>query len=578
MTMDQGGNMQQARTLGQAPHPEEASGGALLVRSLLAQGTDLAFCVPGESYLPVLDALYDTRDRIRLVTCRQEGGAAFMAEAHGKITGRPGVCFVTRGPGASNAAIGVHTAKQDSTQMILFIGQVGRNHRDREAFQEVDYRAMFGDLAKWVAEIPECARIPEYVSRAFHLATTGRPGPVVLALPEDILSARAAAEILPPVARHGPAPAPAAMAELEARLARASRPLMIVGGSGWTPAAHDHLARFAARQDIPVAASFRRQSLFDNNSPHYAGDLGLGPNPKLAERVRSADLLLVVGARMSENMTGGYELLSAPRLPQPLVHVHPGAEELGKVYAADLAIHADLEAFCKAAADLEPAARDRARWREDTHADFEAWSRPGEVHGAVHMGLIMEQLRTLLPRDAILANGAGNYATWAHRYFRYDPAGIQLAPTSGAMGYGVPAAIAAQAACPDRMVVALAGDGCFMMTGQELATAVQHRLPVIILIVNNGMYGTIRMHQERNYPGRVIGTDLQNPDFPALAQAYGAAGYRVRESAEFAPVFTAATAQAQETRLPAVIEIILDPQDITPRETLDAIRARATRA
>lgn len=576
MAMDQAAQRRSSENPRQAPRLLEAPGGVLLVEALLAQGADTAFCVPGESYLPVLDALYDVRDRIRLITCRQEGGAAFMAEAHGKLTGRPGICFVTRGPGASNAAIGVHTAKQDSTPMILFIGQVGRAHRDREAFQEVDYAAMFGGLAKWAAEIPEAARIPEYVSRAFRVATTGRPGPVVLALPEEVLSSRAAAEILPPVPCPGPAPAAGAMRDLELRLALASRPLMIVGGSGWTPAAIDHLARFAERQDIPVAASFRRQSLFDNDSPHYAGDLGLGPNPKLAERVRNADLLIVVGARMSENMTGSYELLPAPRLPQPLVHVHPGIEELGKVYAPDLAIHADLEEFCRAAAALAPRGPERAVWRHSARADYESWTSPGEVHGAVHMGVVMRALRDLLPDDAILTNGAGNYATWAHRYFRYKPAGPQLAPTSGAMGYGVPAAIAAKAAHPDRPVVALAGDGCFMMTGQELATAVQYRLPVVIIVVNNGMYGTIRMHQERNYPARVIGTDLANPDFPALARAYGAAGYRVDVTDRFAPVFAEARARAEETRLPALIEIALDPQDITPRETLDEIRARAS--
>lgn len=546
------------------------TGGALLVRELLAQGADLAFCVPGESYLPVLDALHDVADRLRLVTCRQEGGAANMAEAYGKLTGRPGLCFVTRGPGATNAAIGVHTARQDSTPMILFIGQVARGDRDREAFQEVDYRAMFGPLAKWVAEIDNAERIPEYIARAYATAMSGRPGPVVLALPEDMLSDVVSAPVAAKAARIAAAPSSDAMAELHRLLSQAARPLIVVGGTGWTDQGVADLIRFAEANHLPVAASFRRQDLVNNDHPNYVGDVGLAVNPKLFQRLRDADLVVAIGARLGESMTGGYTLWTPPHAGPTLVHVHPGAEELGKVYAPTLAINADLSAFAAAAADMPPTKGARWQaWTREARADFVAWTTPSAAHGPVNMAEIMHALRAGLPDDAIVCNGAGNFSIWLHRFFRYRRRATQLAPTSGAMGYGFPAAVAAKATFPKRAVVALAGDGDFMMTGQELATAVHHKLPVIVIVVNNGMYGTIRMHQERRYPERVVATDLTNPDFVALAKAYGAAGHRVTRTAEFAAVL----GTALQANTPTLIEIVLDPEDLTPRQTLSAIRA-----
>jgi acetolactate synthase-1/2/3 large subunit len=548
------------------------SGGQVLIDQLKIHGVDTVFCVPGESYLAALDVLHDARDRIRLIVCRQEGGAAYMAEAYGKLTGRPGICFVTRGPGATNASIGVHTAFQDSSPMILFIGQVARDQVEREAFQEIDFRRMFGPMTKWVAEIDDAARIPEYVSQAFHRAVNGRPGPVILALPEDMLTDRvdvADAGRYKPVR---PSPSAAQMHDLRDRLDEAKRPFLILGGGGWSAEAVADIRAFAEAANLPVGCSFRCQDLFDNGHQNYAGDVGIGINPKLAERVKHADLLIVVGARLGEMTTSGYTLVSIPVPKQSLVHVHASAEELGRVYQAVLPINAGVAEFAAMARALGPVPA-RA-WDSETkaaRADYLEWSTPPQVEGPVQMGEIVGWLEQRLPADAILANGAGNYATWIHRFHRYRRFRTQLAPTNGAMGYGVPAAVAAKLTAPDRMVVSFNGDGCYMMNGQELATAVQYNAPVIFVVVNNGSYGTIRMHQERAYPGRVSGTDLVNPDFAALARAYGAHGELVEQTSDFAPAFERAVRAGK----PALIEIRLGVEVITPRQTLSQIRAAA---
>jgi acetolactate synthase I/II/III large subunit len=546
------------------------SGGQILVDALKIHGVDLAFCVPGESFLAVLDALHDARDAIRLVVCRQEGGAGTMAEAYGKLTGRPGICFVTRGPGATNASIAVHTAMQDSTPMILFIGQVARDQVEREAFQEVDFRRMFGPLAKWVAQIDDAARIPELVSQAFHRSVNGRPGPVVLALPEDMLTDRVAVEnagAYRPVQAH---PGADDMARLAGMLAAARRPFAIVGGGGWNAAAVADLRAFAEAWQLPVGAAFRRQDLLDNLHASYAGDVGIGINPKLAQRIRDCDLLLAIGPRLGEMTTGGYTLIDLPVPRQTLVHVHAGAEELGRVYQAALAINAGMPPFAAAARALAPPADPPwAAWTAAAHADYLANSEPVAVPGALQMGEIMVWLRDRLPPESIITNGAGNYTAWPNRFYRYRRYRTQLGPTSGAMGYGLPAAIAAKAVHPERVVVCFAGDGCFLMNGQELATAMQYDLPIIVLVVNNGMYGTIRMHQEREYPGRVSGTDLANPDFAALARAYGALGETISTTAEFAPAFERALGCGK----PALLELKLDPEALTPRLSLSEMRA-----
>jgi len=485
------------------------TGGRLLVDSLLKQGADIAFCVPGESYLPVLDALYEVRERLRLFVCRQEGGAAYMGEAYGKLTGRPGIVFVTRGPGASNAAIGIHTAAQDSTPLIVFVGQVGSDFVDREAFQEIDYRRMFGGSVKWVAQIDRPERVPEYVARAFRMALSGRPGPVVLALPEDMLSASAEALDVAPVVLPTVAPAPPAIDELRALLAAAQRPLVLVGGSGWSAAACRDLATFAEANALPVACAFRNQDLFDNRHPNYAGDVGIGINPQLAARLRGAEVLLVLGERLGEMVTGGYTLPEAPQPKTTLIHVHPGSDELGRVYQPALAIEAAMGPACAALAAMPPLAA--PVWKASApaaHAEYLAWQEPRPMPGAVDLWAVVALLRTRLPEDAILAHGAGNYTAWLSRLYRYPRYRTQLAPYSGAMGYGVPAAIAAKAVHPERVVVSWNGDGCFLMNGQELATAVQYGLAVVFVVIDNGMYGTIRMHQERAYPGRVYGSDL----------------------------------------------------------------------
>ncbi|MEA2663982.1 MAG: acetolactate synthase large subunit, partial [Candidatus Eremiobacteraeota bacterium] len=484
-----------------------ATGGETLVRALRANGVERVFCVPGESFLAVLDALYDAPS-IGVVTCRHEAGAANMAEADGKLTGRPGICFVTRGPGATHASTGVHTAMQDSTPLILFVGQVARGMRGREAFQEVDYAQMFGGMAKWAAEIADARRIPEYVARAFHVALSGRPGPVVLALPEDVLRGRADVAELAPATASGAHPGADDMAQLRALLARAERPLAILGGSGWDEAARAAFARFAERSGLPVACGFRRQTLFDNRHELYAGDVGIGVNPALARRVREADLLLALGTRLSEATTSGYTLVEAPRPKQRLVHAHADPNELGRVFEPDLAINAVPRHLAAALDALEPVDGTRwSAWARAAHDDYLASLRPSLPGGALDLAAIVRWLSGTLPEDAILCNGAGNFAAWLHRFFQYKRLGTQLAPTSGAMGYGVPAAVAAKLRYPARTVVVIAGDGDFMMSGHELATAAQFGAAIVAIVVNNGMLGTIRMHQERAYPGRTIATD-----------------------------------------------------------------------
>jgi acetolactate synthase-1/2/3 large subunit len=547
------------------------SGAQILVDQLKLHGADTVFCVPGESYLAVLDALYDANS-IRLVTCRQEGGATMMADAYGKLTGKPGLVMVTRGPGATNASAGLHVAMQDSTPLILFIGQVARDTMEREAFQEVDYRRMFGQFAKWVAQIDDPKRIPEFLSRAFHTATSGRPGPVVLALPEDMLTEMAAVADAQPFHPVETWPGETPMAALRQALAAAKRPFLLLGGSAWDGEAVAQIEAFAAVNHLPTGCVFRRQDRFDNAHPCYAGDVGIGINPKLGQRIKAADLLIVVGARLGEMTTGGYTLIDIPTPKQRLVHIHPDPEELGRVYQPALPINASPRAFARAAAALKPIAA--PPWAAETataHEEFLAWRRPPSSPGAIQMGEIMLWLDAHLPADAIVTNGAGNFATWVHRFHQYRRFGTQLAPTSGSMGYGFPAALAAKTLHPDRMVICVAGDGDFLMTGQELSTAMQQRLGVIVLLVNNGMYGTIRMHQERHYPERVIGTDLVNPDFAALARAYGAFGEVVERTGDFAAAFE----RAKASGLPAIIELRLDPEALTIRQSLSDIRKAA---
>jgi acetolactate synthase-1/2/3 large subunit len=551
------------------------TGGEILVASLLAQGADLAFGVPGESYLAVLDALYGVRDRFRFLVCRQEGGAAYMAEAHGKLTGRPGLAFVTRGPGATNAGIGIHTAAQDSTPLIVFVGQVGSDMTDREAFQEIDYRRMYGSVAKWAAQIDRAERIPEYVAHAYRMAMQGRPGPVVLALPEDVLAGRARCADAPRVDPVATAPAAGQMAAARDLLQHAQNPMVVVGGSRWDRGACTALQRFAEASGLPVACAFRHQDLFDNRHPGYAGDVGIGINPKLAARVREADVLLVIGERLGEITTSGYTLLDVPAPHQKLIHVHPGTEELGRVYQPTLAIAATPAEFLRALAkEPVPASAITREHARRARAEYEAWQAPRAVPGDVDLWQVVQWLDGRLPDDVIVTNGAGNYATWMHRLFRYRGFRTQLAPYSGAMGYGVPAAVAAKAVHPERMVVSWNGDGCFLMNGQELATAVQYGLAVIFVVIDNGMYGTIRMHQERNYPGRVSGTELRNPDFAALARAYGAHGETVVATAEFAPAFERAVAVGG----PALLHVKVDPQALTMSSSLDTLRAQAVAA
>jgi acetolactate synthase-1/2/3 large subunit len=549
------------------------TGGQILADQLRIHGVDMAFGVPGESYLGLLDALYDTP--IRYVTCRQESGAAMMAEAYGKLTGRPGIAMVTRGPGATNASHGVHIARQDSTPMILLIGQVARDMRGREAFQEIDYRAMFGSFAKWVTEIEDPVRIPEAISRAFHTATAGRPGPVAIALPEDMLVETADCADATRFRVSEPHPAAADMASLRALLAEAKRPFVVLGGGGWSAGACAQLEAFAEAFDLPVGVSFRRQDLFDNTHRCYAGHVGISVAPPLSDRVRDADLLLLVGTRLGEASSRSYGLIDIPKPRQTLVHVHPGAEELGLLYAPTLPIHASVGAFAAAASDLEPV--DSGSWREETelaHQQYLATLQPPEAPGALQLGQVMVWLRDHLPEDTIVTNGAGNYCVWVNGYYQYRGYRTQLGPTSGSMGYGVPAAVAAKLVHPERTVVGFAGDGCFLMTGQELATAAQYDLGVIFCVANNGLYGTIRMHQERDYPGRVIGTQLSNPDFAALARAYGGHGEVVERTEDFPDAFR----RAQAAGTFALLDLRVDPEALTPRHSLSQIRAGAMSA
>lgn len=558
--------------------------GHALVEALIAQGIDTCFGVPGESFLAVLDGFHQHAGRIRFVGCRQEGGAAFMAEAGAKLTGKPGVCFVTRGPGATNASIGLHTAFQDSTPLILFIGQVGSDMRDREAFQELDYRAVFGPnslgFAKWATEIPSADRLPEYVARAFHVAQQGRPGPVVLALPEDMLTTPSVAAVLPRAEPAQAWPAPGALREVRSLLLAAQRPLVIAGGGGWTPEATHALERFAENWQLPVGCAFRRQDLFDNGHRLYAGDVGIGINPKLAQRVKDADLVIALGARLDEMTTGGYTLLAAPRPAQKLVHVHAGPEELGRVYAADLLLQSSMASAAKALESLAaPTQLPWTDWAAAARADYEANQVPQAVD-PLDMAAVVQALTRHAP-DGIYTNGAGNYSGWLHRYHRYGAlhrsGRTQLAPTSGAMGYGLPAAVAASLLAPHRHVINLAGDGDFLMNGQELATATacgagrEGSGRLISIVVDNGTYGTIRMHQEREYPARVSGTALANPDFAALARAYGWAGERIEATAAFEP----ALVRALERREPTLLHLLLDENVSTSRTTLAAIRGAA---
>jgi acetolactate synthase I/II/III large subunit len=547
------------------------SGGEILIDQLALHGVRHAFCVPGESYLAALDAFYGSA--IALTVCRHESTAAMAAEAVGKASGRPGICFVTRGPGATNASAGIHIARQDSTPMIMFVGQVARAMRERDAFQELDYRAVFGSMTKWATEIDDPARIPEIVSHAFHAACSGRPGPVVIALPEDMLTERVAvpdAKAFEPVEIW---PGLTDMSRLQKMLWAAKRPVALIGGSRWSEAACAALMRFAERFALPVATTFRRGHLFDALHPCYAGDLGIGPNPKLLARIKAADLVLLIGGRLSEMPSQGYTLFDIPEPQTKLVHVHPGADELGRVYRPALAVNASPTAFCSALEGLQPP--NEIAWKGESdiaHADYLAWTETAtKVPGAVNLGEVVVWLRENLPADAIITNGAGNFAGWIHRFYRFRKYNAHVAPTSGSMGYGFPAAIAMKTLYPERPVVCVAGDGDFLMTGQDFATAVQYALPIVVVLADNSLYGTIRMHQEREYPGRVIATDLRNPDFAAYAMAFGGYGALVEKTADFPAAF----AQAVATAKPSIIHLKIDPEAITPGMTLGAIREKA---
>ncbi|WP_426169294.1 thiamine pyrophosphate-binding protein [Pseudoduganella sp. R-34] len=557
------------------------SGGQILVDALKVHGTDTAFGVPGESYLDVLDALHESG--IRFIINRQEGGAAFMADAYGKMTGKPGICFVTRGPGATNASIGVHTAFQDSTPMILFIGQVGSDFMDREAFQEVDYRRMFGQMAKWVAQIDRADRIPEYIARAFQVATSGRPGPVVLALPEDMLTAKATvADTRAYVPTQG-APSAPQVAQLRQMLSEAKRPMLLLGGGGWNEQATADIRKFAEANHLPVGCAFRFQDLLDNTHPNYIGDVGIGINPKLAARVKEADVLIAIGPRLGEMTTSGYSIIASPVPQQRLVHIHASPEELGSVYQGELMIASGMPQAAAMLAAMEPV--DASAWRdsvEQARAEYNAWQQQPSIfkdnNAPLNLWQVVQELKAQCPADTIITNGAGNYATWAHRYWPYGQMRTQLAPTSGAMGYSVPSGVAAKIIGPSRTVVTFAGDGEYLMNGQELATAVQYKAGLIIIVFNNQMFGTIRMHQEREYPGRVSGTTLHNPDFAAVARAFGGHGETVAATEDFAPALQRALAFTREQSLPAIIELRYDGNLITPGATLDTIRKQAVAA
>ena len=550
------------------------TGGELVIDALEAHGVKQLFCVPGESYLEVLDALHDSP--IAATSARQEGGAAMMAEAWGKLHGTPGICFVTRGPGATNASAGIHVAQQDSTPMILFIGQINSQLRHREAFQEVDYGQFFGSMAKWVAEIDSPDRITEMVSRAWSVATSGRPGPVVLVLPEDTLSGSAMSTNIKPFSALETYPSSADLQHMANLLEQANNPIIIIGGSRWCAHSVAQIETFVEQFNVPVACSFRRQMLFNHHHPNYAGDVGLGINPHLKSAIGTADLVILMGGRFSEVPSQNYQLLGVHGAQQQLIHIHASAEELGRVYRADLAIHASPKALAQGLSQLTPTLKvpqQRLDHLKQCHNSYRDWSSlPTEAHpGEVQMPAIMAYLAASLPANSIITNGAGNYATWIHRFWKFSEYGTQLAPTSGSMGYGLPAAVAAKIAFPNKTVVAFAGDGCFQMTMQELGTASQAKAAVVVLVIDNGMYGTIRMHQELHFPNRVSVTDLVNPDFCALAKAYGAFATQVTNSAQFPQ----ALSDAMRANKPALIHIKLDPQALTPSQTLNQIRDRA---
>ncbi len=542
-------------------------GGQILVDQLAIQGCDRVFCVPGESYLAALDGLH-AHNAIHTVICRQEGGAAMMAEAYAKATGKPGICFCTRGPGATNAAAGVHVAFQDSTPMILFIGQVAGDQKDREAFQEVNYELMFAPLAKWVAQIDSVERIPEYISQAYHRAMSGRPGPVVLALPEDMLSSSTDVEDALAATMVEAKLSNEDLEQFKELLGEAEQPLMIVGGSGWSQSLNDQLEAFALSEGMPVACAFRFQDHFDNKHPNYVGDVGIGVNAKLVKRIQNSDLIIAVGVRLGEMTTSGYSIFDIPNPKQKLVHVYPGSDELGRVYRPHMAINASSRSFINALIGVSGLAR--SSWCDQAKAgnyEYRENIEPEATAGDLRMEEVMVWLRDNLPEDAVLTNGAGNYSAWVHRYHQYQKFGSQLAPTSGSMGYGLPASIGGQFAHPDRTVVCFAGDGCLMMTSQELATIAAHDLPIIVIVVNNGMYGTIRMHQERTYPGRVSGTSLHNPDFVAFAKSFGIDAALVERTADFPAAFE----HAQALRRPYLLELKIDPEALSPKLKLSSL-------
>ena len=548
------------------------SGAQVLIDQLRINGVETIFGVPGESYLAALDALYAQRNSIRFVICRQEGGASYMAEAYGKLTGKPGVCFVTRGPGATNASVGMHTGFQDSTPMILLVGQVARETTDREAFQEIDYRRMYGQLAKWVAQIEDAKRIPEYVSQAFSTALNGRPGPVVLVLPEDMLTDEVDVPDAGAYKIARGAPAPQDMAAFREMLQASKRPLVILGGGGWDAQACSDIKAFVEANHLPVTTAFRNQDLIDNRHPNYVGDLGIGVNPPLGKRIKESDIIIAIGPRLGESTTGGYTMFSLPVPAQKMVHVHAGAEELGRVYQATLPINSGMSNFAAAAKAMKPV--DASAWKAsvpEAKADYDKNVAPVPQPGSANMAEIIGWLNKRLPEDVIVTNGAGNYAGFVHRFFQYRGFRTQLAPTNGSMGYGVPSGVAAKIAAPGRMVVSFSGDGCFLMNGQEFATAVQHGANTIFIVVDNGMYGTIRMHQEREYPTRVHGTELRNPDFAAYARAFGGHGETVERTEDFAAAFERCVSAAK----PSIIHVKTDAEAITSRITLTKLREQS---
>jgi acetolactate synthase I/II/III large subunit len=547
------------------------SGGQVLVDQLIHQGVTDAFCVPGESYLAVLDALYLKRDLISLYVARQDGGAAFMAEAYGKATGKPGICFVTRGPGATNASIGVHTAFQDSTPMILFIGQVGGDMVDREAFQEIDYRRMFGQMTKWVTQIDRAERIPEYVARAFQIACSGRPGPVVLALPEDMLIESVDVTDAQKVVCAKNRPTAKSIKEVQVLFEQSKKPLVILGGSGWSERACELVKTFAENNQLPVGCSFRRQDLFDNHHSNYVGDIGIGINPRLADMVKESDLLLVLGARLGEMTTSGYTLVEAPTPKQRLIHIHPGLEELGRVFQGSVLINSDIEEAIDALVSMPAMEPNWKTWLKDGRENYLKNLIPQSSPGLVDLGQVMVAFKDLLPSDAVITNGAGNFSGWIHRHWQYAGYRTQVAPTNGAMGYGVPSGVAAKVAFPSKFVVSVSGDGCFLMNGQEISTAIQYNLKILFVVFDNGMYGTIRMHQERDYPEHVYGTNLKNPDFAALARAYGLYAETINTTEEIRGAFE----RCMDQTVASLIHIKVDPEAITTRTTLTAIRENA---